>query len=128
PDGFRALAFERADQRGNSCRARCTRDPAPSRFGRGKHFGRCLRKLPLEADELTLVCPCRADLMVDAEPRPRRYTGVGFSERRAYSAHHSDELESIYGVISNGRMPPSLYTAVHPEARRSAEQREPVCR
>lgn len=54
---------------------------------------------------------------------------LNFSEWRAYSAHHRrDELELICGVISNGRMPPRLYTAVHPEARLRDEQKKAVCR
>ena len=54
---------------------------------------------------------------------------LNFSEWRAYSARRRrDELESICGVISNERMPPGLYAAVHPEARLRAEQKKAVCR
>ena len=53
---------------------------------------------------------------------------LNFSEWTTYSARHRrDELESLCGVISNGRMPPASYTALHPEARLGIEQRKAVC-
>jgi hypothetical protein len=53
---------------------------------------------------------------------------LNFSEWRDYSAHRRrDELESICGVISNGRMPPPSYKALHPESRLAAEEKKVIC-
>jgi hypothetical protein len=53
---------------------------------------------------------------------------LNFSEWTSYSARQRrDELESICGVISNGRMPPASYTALHPEARLGVEAKKGVC-
>ena len=53
---------------------------------------------------------------------------LNFSEWMTYSAHrrHS-ELESICGIISNGRMPPASYTLLHSEARLGAQDKKAVC-
>lgn len=53
---------------------------------------------------------------------------LNFSEWTRYSARQRrDELESICGVISNGRMPPASYTALHPEASLGAQDKKAVC-
>jgi hypothetical protein len=53
---------------------------------------------------------------------------LNFSEWAKYSAlERYNELESICGVISNGRMPPAPYTALHPEARLGAQDKQAVC-
>ena len=53
---------------------------------------------------------------------------LNFSEWARYSARQRrDELESICGVISNGRMPPGSYTALHPEASLGAQDKKAVC-
>jgi hypothetical protein len=53
---------------------------------------------------------------------------LNFSEWTKYSAlERYNELESICGVISNGRMPPAAYTALHPEARLGTQDKQAVC-
>jgi hypothetical protein len=53
---------------------------------------------------------------------------LNFSEWARYSARQRrDELESICGVISNGRMPPGSYTVLHPEASLGAPDKKAVC-
>jgi hypothetical protein len=53
---------------------------------------------------------------------------LDFSDWTSYPARiRRNELESICGVISNGRMPPKSYTALHPEARLRAEDKLAVC-
>jgi len=53
---------------------------------------------------------------------------LNFSEWTRYSAlERHNELESICGVISNGRMPPASYTALHPEVRLRAQDKKAVC-
>ena len=53
---------------------------------------------------------------------------LNLSDWTTYSARRRrDELESICGVISNGRMPPTSYRALHPEAGLRAEQKKEVC-
>jgi hypothetical protein len=53
---------------------------------------------------------------------------LNFSEWTKYSTlERYNELESICGVISNGRMPPAAYTALHPEARLGAQDKQAVC-
>jgi len=53
---------------------------------------------------------------------------LDFSQWPNYSAdRRRDELESICGVISMGRMPPAVYVAMHPEARLAAQEKKAVC-
>jgi len=53
---------------------------------------------------------------------------LNFSQWTKYSAlERHNELESICGVISNGRMPPAAYTALHPEASLGARDKKAVC-
>lgn len=53
---------------------------------------------------------------------------LNFSDWTRYSAGvRRNELESICPVISNGRMPPKSYTALHPEARLGAQDKKAVC-
>jgi hypothetical protein len=53
---------------------------------------------------------------------------LNFSEWTKYSARRQrDELESICGVISNGRMPPAAYIALHPEARLNSHDKKTIC-
>jgi Haem-binding domain len=43
---------------------------------------------------------------------------LDLSEWETYSTRQKrDKLESMCGLISTGRMPPSMYTAMHPEAK-----------
>jgi hypothetical protein len=53
---------------------------------------------------------------------------MNFSEWTRYTAlQRHNELESICGVIANGRMPPASYTALHPEASLGAQDKKAVC-
>jgi hypothetical protein len=53
---------------------------------------------------------------------------LNFSEWTRYTAlQRHNELESICGVVSNGRMPPASYTALHPEASLGAQDKKAVC-
>jgi Haem-binding domain len=53
---------------------------------------------------------------------------LNFSEWRDYSAQRRrDDMESICGVISNGRMPPASYKALHPESRLTAKEKKAIC-
>lgn len=53
---------------------------------------------------------------------------LDFSEWETYSAAQKrDSLDSICGLISTGRMPPRLYTFMHPEAKLSAKDIDAVC-
>jgi hypothetical protein len=53
---------------------------------------------------------------------------LNFSEWAGYSARRRrDELESICGVISNGRMPPVSYKALHPESRLETHDKKVIC-
>ncbi len=53
---------------------------------------------------------------------------LDFSEWETYSAlQKRDKLESMCGLISTGRMPPRLYTAIHPEANLTEKDKKTVC-
>ena len=53
---------------------------------------------------------------------------LDFSEWETYSTMQKrDKLESMCGLISIGRMPPRMYTAMHPEAKLSDENKKAVC-
>jgi len=53
---------------------------------------------------------------------------LSFSEWTTYSAQRKrDELESICGVVSNGRMPPASYRVLHPESRLEARDKKVIC-
>lgn len=53
---------------------------------------------------------------------------LDFSEWERYSAGQKrDKLESICGVITTGRMPPQLYTFMHPEAKVTEKDKDTVC-
>ena len=53
---------------------------------------------------------------------------LDFSEWETYSTRQKrDKLESMCGLISTGRMPPRLYTAMHPEAKLSENDKQAVC-
>ena len=53
---------------------------------------------------------------------------LNFSDWTKYpTSIQRNELESICGVISNGRMPPASYIALHPEARLAAWDKKAVC-
>jgi hypothetical protein len=53
---------------------------------------------------------------------------MNFSDWAKYPARvRRDELESVCGVVSNGRMPPKSYTALHPEARLRDEDKIALC-
>ena|SRR6202163_507325 len=53
---------------------------------------------------------------------------LDFSEWETYSTMQKrDKLESMCGLISTGRMPPRMYTAMHPEAKLTDENKKAVC-
>jgi hypothetical protein len=53
---------------------------------------------------------------------------LDFSEWETYSTWQKrDELEAMRGLISTGRMPPRIYTAIHPEAKLTEENKKAVC-
>jgi Haem-binding domain len=53
---------------------------------------------------------------------------LNFSEWETYSTWQKrDKLESMCGLISTGRMPPRLYSAMHPEARLTEQNKKAVC-
>jgi len=53
---------------------------------------------------------------------------LDFSEWDPYSVWQKrDKLESMCGLISTGRMPPQLYTAMHPEAKLTEKEESSVC-
>jgi hypothetical protein len=53
---------------------------------------------------------------------------LNFSEWTTYSAQRRrNELESICGVVSNGRMPPAAYRVLHPESRLEAQDKKAIC-
>jgi Haem-binding domain len=53
---------------------------------------------------------------------------LDFSEWERYSTMQKrDKLESMCGLISTGRMPPRMYTAMHPEAKLTDENKKAVC-
>jgi hypothetical protein len=53
---------------------------------------------------------------------------LNFTEWTTYSARRRrDELESICGVVSNGRMPPASYKVLHPESRLEAYDKKVIC-
>jgi hypothetical protein len=53
---------------------------------------------------------------------------LDFSEWETYSTRQkSDMLDSMCGLVSTGRMPPRLYTAIHPEARVTEKDKKAVC-
>jgi len=53
---------------------------------------------------------------------------LDWSEWDTYSrAQQRDKLESICGLISTGRMPPRLYSSMHPEAKLSETEKKEVC-
>jgi hypothetical protein len=53
---------------------------------------------------------------------------LDFSEWETYSIWQKrDKLESMCGLISTGRMPPRVYTAIHPEAKLTEANKKAVC-
>lgn len=53
---------------------------------------------------------------------------LDFSEWETYSSWQKrDKLESICELISSGRMPPRMYTAMHPVARLTETEKKMVC-
>jgi len=53
---------------------------------------------------------------------------MDWSQWGTYSPRQrSDKLESICGLISTGRMPPRLYSSMHPEAKLSETEKKEVC-
>jgi hypothetical protein len=53
---------------------------------------------------------------------------LSFSEWTTYSAQRRrNELESICGVVSTGRMPPASYMVLHPESRLEAQDKKVIC-
>jgi hypothetical protein len=53
---------------------------------------------------------------------------LNFSEWPNYSARQRrNQLDSICGVISTGRMPPWSYTAMHPQSRLTAQEEKTIC-
>jgi Haem-binding domain len=53
---------------------------------------------------------------------------LDFSQWETYSTWQKrNKLESMCGLISTGRMPPRMYTAMHPEAKLTEENKKAVC-
>jgi hypothetical protein len=53
---------------------------------------------------------------------------LDLSQWETYSPwQRRDKLESICGLISTGRMPPWLYTSMHPEAKLTETDKRAVC-
>ncbi|MGB8114002.1 MAG: heme-binding domain-containing protein [Candidatus Sulfotelmatobacter sp.] len=53
---------------------------------------------------------------------------MNFSLWTTYSERQKrDRLDSICGLISTGRMPPWLYTVIHPEAKLTETDKKAVC-
>jgi hypothetical protein len=53
---------------------------------------------------------------------------LNFTEWTTYSARRRlDELESICGLVSSGRMPPASYRALHPESRLDTQDKKEIC-
>jgi hypothetical protein len=53
---------------------------------------------------------------------------LDFSEWDTYSQwQKQDKSQSICGLISTGRMPPWQYTAIHPQARLTEQNKKVVC-
>ena len=53
---------------------------------------------------------------------------LNFSDWTRYPAGvRRNELELICGVVSNGRMPPKSYTALHHEARLGDQDKKAIC-
>jgi hypothetical protein len=53
---------------------------------------------------------------------------LDLSQWETYSPwQRRDKLESICGLISTGRMPPRLYTSMHPEAKLTETDKKAVC-
>lgn len=53
---------------------------------------------------------------------------LDFTRWETYSAEQKfDKLESICGVVAMGRMPPPLYTLMHPEAKITEKDKDTVC-
>jgi hypothetical protein len=53
---------------------------------------------------------------------------LDFSAWETYSTPQKrDKLESMCGLISTGRMPPRMYTVMHPESRLREKDKNAVC-
>ena len=53
---------------------------------------------------------------------------LNFSDWTTYSLRRRlHELESMCGVVSNGRMPPTSYRVLHPESRLQAQDKKGIC-
>ena len=53
---------------------------------------------------------------------------LNFTEWKTYSGHRRhNELESLCGAVSTGRMPPASYRIMHPEARLDAQDKKVIC-
>jgi hypothetical protein len=53
---------------------------------------------------------------------------LDLSQWETYSpGQRRDKLESMCGLISTGRMPPGLYTSMHPEAKLTDTDKKAVC-
>lgn len=53
---------------------------------------------------------------------------LDFSRWQTYTAEQKrDKSESACGLITTGRMPPRLYSAMHPEAKLTAADKNAVC-
>jgi len=53
---------------------------------------------------------------------------LNFTEWPMYSVRRRrDELESICGLVSNGRMPPASYRVLHPESRLKTQDKKVIC-
>jgi hypothetical protein len=53
---------------------------------------------------------------------------LDLSQWETYSpGQRRDKLESMCGLISTGRMPPRLYTSMHPEAKLTEADKKAIC-
>ena len=53
---------------------------------------------------------------------------LNFSEWQTYSAKQKvEKMDSICGLVSTDRMPPWIYTRMHPEAKLTEEDKKTVC-
>jgi hypothetical protein len=53
---------------------------------------------------------------------------LNFTDWTMYPARRQrDELDSICGLVSNGRIPPASYRALHPESRLKAQDKKAIC-
>ena len=89
----------------------------------GKTLARACGKLSLKSDGH--VVPI--SWWIERHVREGRQE-LNFTEWPMYSVRRRrDELESICGLVSNGRMPPVSYRVLHPESRLKTQDKKVIC-